>query len=376
MALHRIMIFAVLCLVGFFAFQHYSEQRVNALQARESQAEPLAPVTITAKPTLPKPAPSKPQLAKQPSAASNNATEQLPQFHCRWNSKGAVKKTQGQKIYKWKDANGKTHFSDAPPASAPQTVKTITTKGVDQYFKLHLHEGDKPLPVEYRERLNVRIRKAYHVMATWIPRKYLQQVKVNLHIFDTRASYEAFRKKHAPGLGVTTSGFHSTRKNIAASLYRNDAQLLRTSLHEAVHVMNAAMLGNLPRWMNEGIAEYFEHMDVYGQATEIPPHTYWLKIIEKQPLPLTRLFPSVYKMWQQPEMVDSLYAHSWATVFFLMSSPSRKALLTQYMTQQTRAPCQRLNPATFFASHYPGGLTKLQSDFNYWKALKPQAHRY
>ena len=95
----------------------------------------------------------------------------------------------------------------------------------------------------------------------------------------------------------TSTGFHSSRENIAAVWHKNDKQLMRTAIHEAAHVNNWAMLGRTPTWLNEGLAEYLERMNVYGQAVEIEPNRGWLRTLKTEPLSLRTVLRSSREDW-------------------------------------------------------------------------------
>ena len=117
---------------------------------------------------------------------NSSAGESIPQYFCRKKAGRAIEEVSGPQIYKWVDAQGKTHFSDKPPAQ--QASQTLTVEGRKKYFSLDLHADAKGFPPHFRDRLTVRVNKAYNVLAQLIPEDQLQQVDVNLWVFSSRAN--------------------------------------------------------------------------------------------------------------------------------------------------------------------------------------------
>jgi Domain of unknown function (DUF4124)/Protein of unknown function (DUF1570) len=302
---------------------------------------------------------------------SGTAGESIPQYFCRKKAGKAVEEVSGPQIYKWVDAQGKTHFSDKPPAQ--QASQTLTVEGRKKYFNLQLHADTKGFPPHFRDRLTVRVNKAYSVLTQLIPEDQLQQVDVNLWVFNSRSAYDSFYSKHATGVASTSQGFHSSRNNIAAALRKTDKQVLMTGVHEAVHVMNAGMFGRLPRWLNEGMAEYLEGIKVYGQSADIAVREDWLRKIRQSRLSLESLLRAGNQQWQGDQR-NNLYAHSWAAVYFLMSSQEGKDVLSRYLMAAAKSPCVEVNARTFMQRHYSGGMVNLDRRFNAWLMGRKSNH--
>ncbi|MFL0797900.1 MAG: DUF1570 domain-containing protein [Cellvibrionaceae bacterium] len=290
----------------------------------------------------------------------------IAERYCRPSAIGTITKTTGGKIYTWKDQNGKRHFGDQAPQHI-DGVDSVEVEGQRQFFELKLETGQFPLPLAFQEKLTLHINKSYSVLENLLPRSLLRKVQLNLWLFRDKRQYLLFQQEHAPMLAKAgaTNGFHSPKDNIAAVFYQDNEQLLTTSVHEAVHVINAGMFGFLPRWLNEGLAEYLEHLDIAGQSVKIPVLQGWYRQVKHQPMPLETLFDSQYEDWQG-DKISHLYGQSWAVVFFLMQSKEGKNLITRYLVESAEEPCKEESMQDFVYKYYPGGMKQLQNTFDAW----------
>lgn len=295
--------------------------------------------------------------------------------YCRRPAKGKVKQQASSKIYKWVDAQGKTHFGDSPHGRTGP-VETIDLDAGKDYFDLAIRTKNAVLPPDFRSDLDIHIRKTYDIMSSLLPAEQLQKVAVNLWVFDKESQYQEFHDRYAGPSSAKSLGFHSSRENIAAAQNRHGPeQLLSTSLHEAVHVMNAGMFGWTERWLNEGMAEYFEHIKVYGQTGEVQVVPRSLRTIAKTKLDFAFLVQADGEDWQG-EFRQPLYAYSWGWVFFLMQEPDTQSLLIDYLSSTARSPCEVSDSYAFFQQQYPGGVAKLQQNFDRWQSSSQFNHLY
>jgi len=303
--------------------------------------------------------------------------EYIAEYFCKAPKKLTVKRAAGSKVYKWVDENGVTHFGDKRASNTVKNVDTISFRGRMNYFDLEIKSDGNGLPIDYKDKLSVHINKAYGTLSYLLPKGLLQKVQVNLWVFNDEPSYYAFQKQHAPALAGSSSGFHTSKDNIAAAVRRSDEQLLDTSVHEAVHVMNAGMFGYVPRWLNEGLAEYFETMQVYGQAVEISPDKRKLHLLNMAggQLLLKDVLTSTFQEWNGSKR-ELLYANSWALVYFLLEKPQGKKALLEYLAVSAKDPCIQKDANQFFDKKYPGGIKELEERFKSWLLDDPIKHQY
>ena len=187
--------------------------------------------------------------------------------------------------------------------------------------QLVLH-SDFPLPAEHRlidDLLAVRsqVRDKLGLTPSDEP--------VHIYLFADAATYDDFLELRFPGFINRRALFVET--DVALSVYAHWGDHVAEDLrHEVVHGYLHASLPNLPLWLDEGLAEYFEvprsrhglneaHVDFLSKRTG---KTYSLSRLEQ--------------LTSAEEMTQDDYAESWAWVYFLLeSTDDRKTLLTDYL---------------------------------------------
>lgn len=131
--------------------------------------------------------------------------------------------------------------------------------------------------------------------------------------------------------------------------------------------MNSGLFGFTERWLNEGLAEYFERIKVYGQAGQIQYSKSSLQDIKNSPTTFSfdQLTRTDIDDWQG-EHRNLIYSYSWAWVYFLMSQNDTRDVLTSYLSKNAEQPCNTLVSASYFSKRIAGGNRELQLRFDKW----------
>lgn len=156
--------------------------------------------------------------------------------------------------------------------------------------------------------------------------------------------------------------------------------MLAVVRHEATHVIVAGLYGYSPVWFNEGLAEYFEYLQVSGQRRQVEPVAYHLAHLRRL-LKRGELIPLYEYVHLKPEQWyggnrDARYVQAWALVYFLMSEETGKCVLQEMMAQLAQNYCWRFSTVDFIEQNYPGGFAVLEVNWRRWLARDPQPHRY
>lgn len=301
----------------------------------------------------------------------NRPIESLPyNYNCRRFKKPEIKTITSEPIYRWEDEDGKLHFSDQINRASGHVDTVNLDLNKKDYFDLYIHQQDDT-PAQLKSDLETHLRKVYDIMSGLLPSNKVSKITVNLWTFNNDHDYQRFRKRHAPTASAKSLGFHTNQENIAASLDRDgEQQLLTTSLHEAVHVMNSGLFGRTERWLNEGLAEYFERIKVYGQAGEIQYSETSIQDINQSPKKFSfrQIANANIDDWQGKHR-NLIYSYSWAWVYFLMSQDDTREALISYLSATAENPCDSLISTHYFDQRIPGGTVQLQNRFNQWLPL-------
>jgi hypothetical protein len=190
--------------------------------------------------------------------------------------------------------------------------------------------SDTPLPEHHRLLQELRAQRSVLSTKLGLP---LSDEPIHVYLFSSAEQLAAYVRVHFPGLPTRRAFFveSDTRLNVYAYWGDRVAEDLR---HEVAHGYLHSVVPNLPLWLDEGLAEYFEvprgldgvnrpHLDQLAGDPERPWHA-----------DLERL----ERMRTTDEMTQTEYAQSWAwTHFLLESSPERLQILQGYLKSLARS---------------------------------------
>ncbi|CAN5902429.1 hypothetical protein BH23PLA1_BH23PLA1_30470 [soil metagenome] len=147
---------------------------------------------------------------------------------------------------------------------------------------------------------------------------------IEIYILDDEQAFSTFLRHHHPELPNRRAFFlaRGTRRVIYTS--RGD-RLIEDLRHEATHALLHATIGNVPLWLDEGLAEYFEAPpdDDPGRASRL-----LLEIASGREPDLLRL----EALEEIQAMGPGDYRESWAwTHYLLQGSPAAKQTLLGYL---------------------------------------------
>ncbi len=124
----------------------------------------------------------------------------------------------------------------------------------------------------------------------------------------------------------STVGYHVSGPDAEyLAIYGNDTERLgRFVAHEFLHAVVAQSFGELPLWLNEGLAEYFSTFVARKHSVEIgrpiPEHVAWLK---SHQFPVAEIFSLSGESpdYRGGARRQTVYAQSWALVHALVLDP-------------------------------------------------------
>lgn len=277
-------------------------------------------------------------------------------------------------IYQWKDENGRVHFGDKPDEAIVDDghAKKISIRK-KTYLPLDVNFStvEYSLPPDTQFKTTLAIRKMREIYLDYLGLNLKDLSEFNIKIFGSKESFSRYRDKHFPNSESATGVFWKKRNEAIVWKNKNFKRMLGVTTHEMSHALIAMEFSRPPRWLNEGLAEYVESMEVSGQSITLSPQDYWLKVVRKhayaKDLPsLSQLINWPAKSWKARNKKDGLsYAMSWSLVHFLMSSKDNRNVLKQYLEDLSQSERQ-FNSAKSMDKAYPGGMKKLEQDWENW----------
>jgi hypothetical protein len=169
---------------------------------------------------------------------------------------------------------------------------------------------------------------------------------IEVYIFDQRGAYDRFIKANYPDLPSRRAYFiaHEAREVVYA--FRSE-KLDEDLRHEACHALLHAAVGELPLWLDEGLAEYFEmpaeEAGLHGRHLEQLQHGI---TVGWRP-GLTRL----ENLTDVRRMTAAEYREAWAWVYFLLHAPDLPGpILPCYLADLRRGPAPEPLSARLFRS--------------------------
>ncbi|MCA9060794.1 MAG: hypothetical protein KDA85_19915 [Planctomycetaceae bacterium] len=167
--------------------------------------------------------------------------------------------------------------------------------------------------------------------------------RVHVYLFSDEASYRHYMHLTWPDLPPRRAYFVGTPRELAVYSF-NSPQVLEDLRHEFTHGLLHANLLNVPLWLDEGLAEYFE---VRGPLPG-GPHNVHLQTLEQAQA--NNWHPNLFRLEMISDFRDLTqrdYAESWAWVHLCLNgNDSLKQTLLEYLAElQTRRNPRRLLPS-------------------------------
>ena len=165
---------------------------------------------------------------------------------------------------------------------------------------------------------------------------------IHVYLFEDAATYQGYVGQHYPALRDRRAFFVETDTRLTVYAHWGD-QVAEDLRHEVTHGYLHAVIPNMPLWIDEGLAEYFE--TPRGWDGLHVPH---LRMLES--LAETGWQPSMARLEQNvqlQEMTQQDYAEAWLWLHFLLSTTRERRLLLQnhLAVQRDRAQAPPLSSA-------------------------------
>lgn len=190
--------------------------------------------------------------------------------------------------------------------------------------------GDFPLTARHRLLEDLTARRFDVSQRLALP---LSDEPVHVYLFNNAERFGAFMRLHYPDFPRRRALFVQTDTRLIVYAHWGD-QVAEDLRHEVTHGYLHSMVPNLPLWLDEGLAEYFEvprgqhgmnraHLKLLLGRLE---HRQWQPDLQR-----------MERLDQPLDMTQDDYAECWAWVHLLLHSrPEHRDLLYEYLAELRR----------------------------------------
>lgn len=287
----------------------------------------------------------------------------------------------GAEVYKWRDSAGRLHFTDEPPVN--QKAEDLS----GQYdfglpFSINIRTVDYAMPADLKNRLAVAVRRIFSIYESRLEVEYPRAQDFEIVIYGDQATFRSYQRKVAPRLENPIGFYNSATNRISAMAVPDERALLGLITHECSHAVSASNGRYLPIWLNEGLAEYFSRMQLYGLTAEIPVSRHWLSVLRRRsyqdrPPDLAEHINALPPAWQRANGPDNhSYALSWSLVYFMMGSDQGRELIHALLKRAEASSRPLLDSAAMIERQWPGGLKAFTREWQSWLTDAKGRHRY
>ncbi len=225
-----------------------------------------------------------------------------------------------------------------------------------------------------------------------------EDFKVNLVIFEDKDKFNQYFKDTF-GSDALADGYFALGDNECVVWKNPDTkETLRVLFHETQHLLMAHHYRNCPMWLNEGLSQYFQGLNVIGRDKRIYVtdnckewNVHWLK--NGFPIEPKEYVNLDYDEWNELRAEDATAAYSigYSMTFYLMRSSALRNILKKLVLEcekdyETETEIIERNgkkyrrkkvldrPSTeVLNEYYPGGYDKFEAD---WKRWIPRSRDY
>jgi hypothetical protein len=147
---------------------------------------------------------------------------------------------------------------------------------------------------------------------------------VHLFLFQTKETYQAYLKQHFPRVPARRALFIKARGPGMVFAFRDEDFAIDVR-HECTHALLHTWLAEVPLWLDEGLAEYFE-VSRHQRATGNPHLTAVRTLVQFGELPRLETLEQLASL---DDMGRDEYRDAWAWTHFLLHGPpeAREELL-------------------------------------------------
>jgi hypothetical protein len=280
-------------------------------------------------------------------------------------------------VYRWTDDEGRVHFSDRPPSpESAAGAEPVVLDGQSRFSAKWNFDGFKP-PALLRDELERKTDGVFRFFEHVLRLDDMAPLHVNLRVIQGRKRFMTYRSKKDPAL-TTDSGFYRFADNEAVVRWTKKETAVAVAQHEVAHLVVGNLLGDIPLWLNEGIAEVVERLSFSANGIRAEADIEAVEALSGRAAgrswPGLRKFMSLSRSDWDKQGETFSYQYAWSLVHFLLEDSDRRDVLIDHVQALANHRCRNFDSVGFLDRRYPGGLSGLERDWLRWlRSGRPQA---
>jgi hypothetical protein len=288
---------------------------------------------------------------------------------CRPDAIANPTRKTSREVFRWTDANGKVVFSDRNPAGDEAQVIGRTADGGVSMFSTDYRFIGRSAQPEFELELSSNIDGVFRFLADSLDLANVKPLHVTLTVIEGEERFISYRNLKTPNL-ATTSGFYTFDGNQAVVRWLGSVSTMAVARHEVTHLALGNWLGNVPLWLNEGLAEFVERLSFQHSYALAPAPVDEMRTIEglrrDGKLPGLRAFLVMDRNDWNRLGSEVAYPYAWSLVHFLMKDPQDRLIVSNYLNELAKNRCRIIDQQAYLEASYPGGLNRLETDWQNW----------
>ncbi|MBT32711.1 MAG: hypothetical protein CMO01_23865 [Thalassobius sp.] len=241
------------------------------------------------------------------------------------------------------------------------------------------YEGYKPNETEALKIKNA-ITFLHHYYKNKLGLQFSKDLKIKLRIFGDYYSYKIYQLGFSRS--TTDGAFYSSKFDEAVVWKRKDAEiLLKDICHEVSHLLVGNLVGDKnqafkkrPLWINEGLSEYFENLDIEFESIKVQPNVVKLErcrewLLKNEMVPLSDYLGFSNKEWKENDGKENVYQSrtiGWSLMYFIFSKPEGAEIVGKMLKYMVANQYDENNAYKAVELLYPGGVKAIEHDWKFW----------
>jgi hypothetical protein len=208
---------------------------------------------------------------------------------------------------------------------------------------------------------------------------YPDDFKVKVTIISSKEEFLDYQKKRV-GEVISQTGYYSGAERETVVWKNTDTkEMLAVLFHESSHMILGYRIPWSPMWLNEGLAEYFEGLNVVGEKKRVnlqEDRHEWTKLWAEKgfPMEIDKYINLTYDQWQEffKKEPNASYTIGYSLVYYMMSNSRTQQLLKRALWQ-IRMFGPEADSVQTIEDYYPGGFERFEK---HWRQWIPRARKY